>query len=127
MNENRDKETFRYSYSAKDQEEIRKIREKYIPRDENKLEQLRQLDTSATRPGLIAALIAGIFGCLLLGFGMCCTLIWTEQYFIPGILIGVAGIVVASAAYPLYNYLTRKRREKLAPEVLRLADELSQQ
>ena len=50
-----EKNTFEFSYSAKEQDEIRKIREKYIPQEENKLEQLRRLDASATTPAAIAA------------------------------------------------------------------------
>lgn len=121
------KDTFNFSYSARQQEEIRKIREKYIPREENKMEQLRRLDESATRPGTIAAIIVGVIGAMLLGVGMCCTMVWAEQFFIPGIIVGVIGIAVVAAAYPIYNRITRKRREKLAPEIMRLTDELSQQ
>lgn len=117
---------FKYSYSAKQQEEIRKIREKYIPKEENKMEQLRRLDESATRPGTIAAMVVGIIGALLLGIGMCCTMVWAEQFFIPGIIIGVIGIAVVIATYPIYNRITKKRREKLTPEIMRLTDELSQ-
>ncbi|MFQ9984335.1 MAG: hypothetical protein ACLRVS_00300 [Lachnospiraceae bacterium] len=120
------KDTFHYSYSARQQEEIRKIREKYIPKEESKMEQLRQLDESATRPGTIAAIVVGIIGALLLGIGMCCTMVWAGQFFIPGIIIGVIGIAVVIAAYPIYNRITGKRREKLAPEIMRLTDELSQ-
>ena len=29
--------------------------------------------------------------------------------------------------YPLYSYITQKRREKLAPEILRLTDELTRE
>ena len=119
------KDTFHYSYSARQQEEIRKIREKYIPKEESKMEQLRQLDESATRPGTIAAIVVGIIGALLLGIGMCCTMVWAGQFFIPGIIIGVIGIAVVIAAYPIYNRITGKRREKLAPEIMRLTDELS--
>ena len=121
------KNTFQYSYSAKEQEEIRKIREKYIPKGENKMDQLRRLDESTTRPGTIAALVTGIVGVLLLGIGMCCTMIWAGRLFIPGIVIGVAGIAVIIAAYPIYSHMTKKRREKLAPEIIRLTDELSRQ
>ena len=64
------KDTFHFSYSAKQQEEIRKIREKYLPKEENKMEQLRRLDESTTRPGTIAAIIVGVIGALLLGVGM---------------------------------------------------------
>lgn len=118
------KETFSYSYSAKQQEEINAIRKKYLPREEDKMEKLRKLDQSAAKPGMIAALTAGIVGTLLLGVGMCCTMVWAETMFIPGIIIGVTGIAGVAAAYPLYTHITRKQREKLAPEILRLTDEL---
>ena len=117
-------ETFTYNYSASEQAEIKKIREKYMPKEESKMEQLRRLDESATRPGTIAALIVGIISTLIMGFGMCCTMVWAESMFAPGIVIGIIGIAGVAAAYPLYLYITKKRREKLAPEILRLTDEL---
>lgn len=120
------KDTFHFSYSAKQQEEIRKIREKYLPKEENKMEQLRRLDESTTRPGTIAAIIVGVIGALLLGVGMSCTMVWAEQFFIPGVIVGVLGIALVGAAYPLYSRVTKKRRERLAPEIMRLTDELSQ-
>ncbi len=119
-----EKETFTYSYSASQQAEIKRIREKYIPREENKMEQLRRLDASATRPGTVAALIVGVLSTLVMGFGMCCCMVWAEKLFIPGIIIGVLGMVGAALAYPLYNRITKKQREKLAPEIMRLTDEL---
>lgn len=88
------------------------------------MERLRRLDESAAKPGMIAALILGIIGALILGIGMCCTMVWAETMFIPGIIIGVIGIAGISAAYPLYTHITKKQREKIAPEILRLADEL---
>lgn len=120
-------EIFHYTYSAKQQEEINQIRDKYIPKEESKMEQLRRLDASATRPGSIAALILGTGSTLLLGIGMCCTMVWADTVFLPGVIIGVLGIVGVAAAYPLYSHITKKRREKLAPEILRLTKELSQQ
>lgn len=117
-------EAFSYTYSSKQQEEIRQIRDKYIPKEENKMEQLRRLDESATRPGTIAAVTVGIVGILLLGVGMCCTMVWMDTMFVPGIIIGGIGIVGVSATYPLYNRITKKQREKLAPEILRLTKEL---
>ena len=118
-------DTFNYNYSAKQQEEIRKIREKYVPKEESKMEQLRRLDASATKPGIIAAMTLGIISTLVLGVGMCCVMVWEDRLFIPGIIIGVIGILGIILAYPLYNRMTKKRREKLAPEILRLTDELS--
>ena len=56
---------------------------------------------------------------------MCCTMIWMEQWFIPGVIIGIIGIVAVAMAYPLYIGITRKEREKIAPQILKLTEELS--
>lgn len=119
-----EQEIFTYHYSAREQEEIRRIQQKYLPRAENPIEQLRRLDKSASRPGTAAALAAGISGALALGVGMCCTIVWADALFLPGILIGLAGICGMLAAYPLYAHITRKRREKLAPEIIELTHAL---
>ena len=71
--------TFTYQYSAKQQEEVRQIRQKYLPREEDPMEQLRRLDRSASRPGTIAALAVGILSALVLGVGMCCTMVWMHR------------------------------------------------
>lgn len=118
------KETFEYNYSAKQQKEIKTIREKYVPKEENKMEQLRRLDASATKPGTAASIIVGVIGALLFGIGMCCTMVWMGNLFIPGIVIGVAGLLAIAVAYPVYTHITKKQREKLAPEIMRLTDEL---
>ncbi len=118
------KETFSYTYSARQQEEVKKIREKYLPAAEDKMEQLRRLDESAVRPGSTVAIILGTIGALLLGLGMCCTMVWGGSWFIPGVFIGVVGMLVMASAYPVFNRITKKRREKLAPEILKLTDEL---
>lgn len=117
-------ETFTYNYSASQQAEIKKIREKYIPKEESKMEQLRRLDESTTKPGMIVSLIVGIISTLVMGFGMCCCMVWMENLFIPGIIIGMIGIGGVASAYPLYSYITKKYRKKLAPEIIRLTDEL---
>ncbi|MBE6759439.1 MAG: hypothetical protein E7554_05035 [Ruminococcaceae bacterium] len=122
--ENRDNEIFTYSYSAKQQEEIKNIRKKYLPPEEDKMELLRRLDASVTTPGTIASLAAGIIGTLILGVGMCCCMVWGGFWFIPGIVIGLIGIMILAFAYPLYTKLTEKQRKKLAPEILRLTEEL---
>lgn len=121
------RETFTYTYSAAQQEEIKRIREKYAPptREEDKMERLRKLDRDVTKPGLIAALVVGIAGTLVMGFGMCCTIEWGERLFVPGIVIGVAGIIGVCAAYPLYIRVTKRQRDKLASEIMRLTDELT--
>ncbi len=117
-------EVFRYSYSATQQEEIRRIREKYTPAREDKLEQLRRLDGSVARKASTAALSAGITGALLLGLGMSCCTVWAGVRFVPGVVFGLAGIALVAAAHPLYRRILRREREKIAPEILRLTEEL---
>lgn len=116
-------ESFHFTYSAKEQEEIKKIRQKYIP-ENNKMDLLRRLDKSVTQKGTIYAIALGIIGSLLLGIGMYCTMVWSAVWFLPGIAIGIIGIGIIAVAYPAYNYITKKEREKIAPEILRLTDEL---
>ena len=60
------KETFEYTYSAEQQAEIERIKSKYLPKEDNKLEQLRQLDASVTNKGTMIGIIVGLAGCLLL-------------------------------------------------------------
>jgi hypothetical protein len=72
-------------------------------------------------------LVVGILGALVLGVGMCCTMLWADRFFVPGIVIGVVGLCAVGAAFPLYNHITNRQREKIAPEILRLTEELGQQ
>ncbi len=120
------KETFTYTYSAKEQEEIKKIRDKYAPttKEETSMERLRRLDRSAAKGAAAVSLIVGIISALIMGVGMCCTMVWGNELFIPGVLIGVVGIAGVIAAYPIYTRMVRRKREKLAPEIMRLTDEL---
>ena len=124
MEQNNKTTGFQYSYSAKQQEEIKKIRSKYEEPKEDKMTYLRRLDENATRKGIILSFFLGIIGTLILGAGMCCVLVWQGVWFVPGIFIGLFGIAGLSVAYPVYIHVTKKEREKIAPEILQLTDEL---
>lgn len=134
MENNKEPVGFSYTYSAGEQAEIKRIRDKYTPptRVEDKMARLRRLDASVTNTAQAVALVFGVVGALILGFGM--SLIMTElsQVFgaheawaMPvGIVIGIVGGILASLAYPVYNAIVRAKRKKLAPEIIRLTDEL---
>ena len=122
--QNNQNSTFQYTYSAREQAEIRRIREKYAPRQESKLERLQRLDASVTQKATVTAISVGVAGTLVMGAGMSCCLAIGGAWFIPGIIIGVAGMAVISAAYPLYTRVMKRERERIAPEILRLTDEL---
>ena len=131
--ENRDeKETFKYTYSAKQQEEIKAIRKKYAAPEEDKMEQLRRLEASVTKKASSVSLAVGVIGALILGLGMSLAMTtlseilgsYRDMAMLIGIIIGVVGIVLVCCAYPAYNHIVRKEREKIAPEIIRLTDEL---
>ena len=122
--ENNQNKTFQYTYSAKEQAKIKEIRSKYTSKEENKMEQLQRLDASATQKATVYAIIVGVIGSLILGMGMSCCMVWTDALLIPGIVIGIIGMAVLAVAYPLYNRTLKKERERIAPEILRLTDEL---
>ena len=123
--ENKEK-TFRYTYSASEQAEVERIRDKYLPQQEDKMAQLIRLDASVTKKGTLISLIFGIIGSLVLGIGMCLAMdVLSIPYGMPiGIAVGIIGIACIIVAYPLYTRITEKEKARLAPEILRLTDEL---
>ena len=70
------------------------------------------------------SIVIGVLGTLIMGLGMSLAMVWQGMWFIPGIFIGLIGIGILAAAYPVYNHVIRKERERIAPEILRLTDEL---
>ena len=120
---------FQYTYSAAEQSEVERIRRKYLPREENKLEQLRRLDRSTAQKAQAWALTIGVLGTLIFGAGMSLCLTELTGFLggtamLIGVPVGLVGLVLLALAYPLYNRVLRKERERVAPEVLRLTEEL---
>ena len=116
---------FEYTYSAPKNAEIEKIRKKYAPQTsaESKLEQIKKLDSSVESEAVGCALGIGIPGSLILGLGMSCCMVWTDL-FILGIIIGIIGMVMCGAAYPIYKNTIKKKRAEIAPQILKLSEEI---
>ena len=133
-NNNQEQNGFAYTYSAGEQAELKRIRDKYTAptKAEDKMARLRRLDASVTQTAQIVSLVLGVIGTLVLGFGM--SLIMTDfdeilglgeaVAMVIGISVGVVGGILASLAYPIYNAIVKAKRRKLAPEIIRLTDEL---
>lgn len=121
--------SFEYTYSAQQQKEVEAIRKKYLPKEEDKMEQLRRLHSIPTQKAQAASIAIGVIGALILGTGMslCMTELGAAMghlAMVIGILVGVLGLIMVALAYPLYNFVLRKERQRIAPEILRLSDEL---
>ena len=101
-----------------------------MQREPDKLEQLRYLDRQVTKKGRITALTLGCIGALVMGLGM--SLVMTNlgellglgKVLLPGILLGIVGLLMAASAYPYYRRIVKKERAKAAPEILKLTEEL---
>ena len=122
-----DNTKFEYTYSAKQQEEIEAIRKKYMPQEEDKMELLRRLDRKVESSGTVVGLLFGVVGLLIFGAGMSMCLVGSSTMFIPGILVGLVGIVPMVLAYPMYKKVTEAKRKELAPQIIDLTDELRKQ
>ena len=93
------------------------------------MDQLRRLHAIPTQKAQAASLVAGVLGALILGTGM--SLCMTELgallgtlAIVLGIAVGIAGIVLVTLAYPIFKHTLKKERAKIAPDILRMTDEL---
>lgn len=129
----KENERFRYTYSAKEQKEIEAIRKKYtFSEEEDKMETLRRLDASVTKKASAVAILVGVVGALILGTGMSFIMTDIGALFLPseivclfvGIFVGILGMGLICLAYPAYLRLLKKQRERVAPQILRLTEEL---
>ena len=116
--------TFSYTYSAKRNREVERIRRKYLPPEENKLETLKKLDSRVQSAGLVESLCVGIIGALVFGIGMCFGLGVFSGAEMLSILFCPLGASMMLCAYPIYKRLLNKTKLDLTPEILRLSDEI---
>ncbi len=106
----------------------RKIRAQYMEEETTELDELRALDKKVKRPANIFAYVFGSIGAVVMGAGM--SLVMTEigeviglsDPLIPGIVIGVVGMMIALVNYPIYKGILGGRRKKYAAEILRLSE-----
>lgn len=120
--------TFSFTYSAEENKEIQEIRKKYLPQTETKLDELKRLDAQVQNSGTVEALCVGIISCLIFGLGMCLAMQVIGSGILAivcGVLIGMVGMAGMLTAYPVYRSKKNKTKERLAPRILELADELS--
>lgn len=102
---------------------VEKIREEYISKESNTLEDLKRLDQKVKRPAYIFAYTFGMMGSLILGIGMCLAMKVIGNWMAPGIFIGVLGIIMVSINYPIYQKLLIKRKQKYQKEILALSEQ----
>lgn len=109
---------------------VQKIRTQYTEKEHTQLDALKKLDAKVKRPANVFAYIFGSIGALIMGSGM--SLIMTDigatlgitEVMTPGIVIGVAGMLMAIVNYPIYQGILSSRRNKYAEQIMMLSDEI---
>ena len=122
--------TFSYTYNAPCNQEVLNIREKYLPQEESKLDELKRLDAKVKQPANVFAYTFGTISAIVMGAGMSLvmtdigTIIGLATTMAPGIAIGVVGMGMALCTYPIYKKILNDRKKKYAPEILKLSERI---
>ena len=109
---------------------VQKIRTQYTEKEHSQLDALKELDTKVKRPANVFAYVFGPISAIIMGSGM--SLVMTDigtqfgmtETMVPGIAIGVIGMVMAIVNYPMYKKILASRRKKYADKIIALSDEL---
>ena len=109
---------------------VQKIRTQYTEKEHSQLDALKELDTKVKRPANVFAYVFGSISAIIMGSGM--SLVMTDigtqlgmtETMVPGIVIGVTGMVMAIVNYPMYKKILASRRKKYADKIIALSDEL---
>ena len=109
---------------------VQKIRTQYTEKEHTRLDELKALDNRVKRPANVFAYAFGSLGAVIMGAGMSLVMtdigsfIGMEHPMIPGIAVGVAGMAIAIANYPIYKGILNSRRQQYADKIIALSDEL---
>lgn len=122
--------TYSYTYSAKQNQEVQKIRARYSEVTYTDLDALKALDAKVKRPANAFAYTYGSLSAIIMGAGM--SLVMTDigaiiglsSAMVPGIAIGVVGMGMALTAYPIYKGILNKRQKRYATEILELSEKV---
>ena len=107
-----------------------RIRTQYMKKESTELDELRELDAKVKRPANIFAYVFGSISAVVMGAGM--SLVMTDigatlgiaNAMVPGIIIGVVGMVMALVNYPIYKGILGSRKRKYGAEILKLSDKI---
>lgn len=111
---------------------VQKIRTQYTEKQHTELDALKALDAKVKKPANVFAYTYGSASAIVMGAGM--SLVMTDigamigmaKTMVPGIAIGVVGMGMAISTYPIYKKILNSRRNKYAPEIMKLSDKIMQ-
>ena len=109
---------------------VQKIRTQYTEKQHTEVDALKELDAKVKRPARVFAYTFGSISAIVMGAGMSLvmtdigTTIGLASAMVPGIAIGIVGLGMALATYPIYQKMLNARKKKYAPEILKLSEKI---
>lgn len=111
---------------------VQKIRSEYMEKSNEvkELDALKALDAKVKKPANIFAYIFGSISAIIMGSGMSLTMtdigsaVGIENGMIPGIIIGIIGMLMAIINYPIYKKMLASRKNRYAGEILKLSEKI---
>ena len=109
---------------------VQKIRTQYTEKQHSDLDELKNLDKKVKHPANVFAYVFGSMGAIVMGSGM--SLVMTDiaetlniaDPMVPGIIIGVIGMIMAIVNYPIFKSILGSRRKKYADKIIALSEKL---
>ncbi|MGN0639176.1 MAG: dihydropteridine reductase [Huintestinicola sp.] len=111
---------------------VQKIRTQYMEKDssQKELDYLRELDAEVKRPANVFGYVFGTVSAIIMGAGM--SLVMTDigtqlgisDPMIPGIIIGIAGLLMAIINYPIFKSILSSRKNKYSGKILELSEKI---
>jgi len=108
-----------------------KIRAQYMEKQATELDALRELDAKVKRPAGVFAYVFGSISAIIMGAGM--SLVMTDiaskiglgaDPMVLGTIIGIVGLGMALINYPIYRGILNRRKEKYAPQILKMSEKI---
>ena len=109
---------------------MQEIRKRYLPQEESKLDELKELDRKVKRPVNVFAYIFGTISAIIMGSGMSFVMtdvgrtVSISEPMPYGIIIGIVGMFMAIVNYPMYKGILDSRKKKYGAEIIKLSDSI---
>ena len=92
------------------------------------MDALKALDAKVKKPANVFGYTYGSISAIVMGAGM--SLVMTDigailgmtETLIPGIAVGIVGLVMSCTTYPIYKKILNSRKKKYAGKIMELSD-----
>ena len=110
---------------------VEKIRSQYTEAEHTDLDALKALDAKVKKPANVFGYTYGSLGAIAMGSGMSLvmtdigTMLGMTETMIPGIAVGIAGMVMVLTTFSIYKKILKARKKKYAHQIMELSDRIT--